>query len=616
MSLRIRWIAATLLCMTLACSSQQEQAQARAPEQEAATQAPPSEGKKLDALVESFFEEMLEMDPLLATSIGDHRYDDRFENTIGPEYRKRYLDLHARYLRDLRSIDPRELDDPELLTYEVFKHDREIAVRGAAIPDHLVPLNQVSSALDHFAQLGSGGGLQPFETVEDYERFLSRMEGFVAWMDQAMVNMRDGIKQGVVLPKVIVERILPMLESHVVANPRESIFYIPVLSFPAEMAEDQRLRLSGLYEAAIQGRLIPAYRRVRDFVRDEYMRHARDQVGLEAVPGGDRWYAFLVERHTTTTLKPEVIHQIGLNEVKRIHLELRDVQARAGFAGSMRDFFVHMSQDPGLVFQDGDSILDGYQRLRGEVHGKLGALFDIFPQGEYQIRAVDPSLQESAPAASYEPAPLDGSVPAILRVNTGGLASRPRWAMTSLFLHEAEPGHHLQIGIQEELAGLPRFRRFGAIPAFAEGWGLYAEGLGAELGLYDDPHQQFGALSADLWRAIRLVVDTGLHHGGWTADQALAYMVANAAVDETLGRAEVERYIAVPAEALAYKIGQLKISAMRTIAERKLGGAFDIKAFHREVLEDGALPIEVLQLKIDRWIKAREGARKVLESGR
>jgi uncharacterized protein (DUF885 family) len=350
---------------------------------------------------------------------------------------------------------------------------------------------------------------------------------------------------------------------------------------------------------------MPAYRALRRFVAEDYLPVSRDTVGMAALPDGERWYAYRAARSTSTDLTPEQIHQIGLDEVARLHGEMRKVQAELGIDGELSALFAHMKARPDAVFASEEELLTAYRDFRAVVDPLLPALFDIQPKADFEIRAVESFRAASASAASYQRPAQDGSRPGIFYVNTFDLSARPRAALESLYLHEAAPGHHFQLALQQELGELPAFRRFGSEIAFSEGWGLYAESLGKELGVYSDPLMYFGALDGELWRAIRLVVDTGIHAKGWTRQQVLDYMYANSPAEPTRAVSEAERFMAIPGQALAYKIGQLKIRELRTRAESTLGERFDVRAFHREVLRDGSLPLDVLEAKIERWIAAR-----------
>jgi uncharacterized protein (DUF885 family) len=564
-----------------------------------------SESQKLHELFDAYFEQHLELNPLLATSIGDPRYNDRFEVQISPEWRARAERAERDALAALATIDRSKLTGQDLLSYGVFKSARELAVEGFRFPRHLMPLNQFYSTPNEFAQMGSGKGIHPFKTVKDYDDFLKRLDGFVAWTDRATANMREGAAKGYTLPRVLAERTLPQLAAHVVATPEESIYYGPISNLPPTFAASDTERLTAAYRSAIVSKVVPTYRRLHDFMRDEYLPKCRTTVGLDALPDGAAWYAYNVRMVTTTDYTPAQIHDIGLAEVERIHGEIRDVMRRVGFKGDVKTFSEYMQKDPRFFYDDRDALIAGYVDIKRRVDPALPRLFERLPSADYEVRAVEPFREKSAAGGSYQAATEDGSRPGIFYANAYDLKARPKWAMEALSLHEGNPGHHFQISLQREQKDLPKFRRFSGYTAYSEGWGLYAESLGRELGMYEDPYQYFGMLEAELWRAIRLVVDTGLHSKGWTREQVLDYMEAMSSAAEARRVSEAERYIAIPGQALAYKIGQLKIRELRTRAEQRLDGAFDVRQFHTAVLGDGALPLDVLETKIDGWIDAR-----------
>lgn len=598
--------------LAAACSEQPAPQQAAAPTAEPAVAAKPadvatdqaeaSEAEKLATMFDDHFEANLKLNPLQATFIGDPRYNDRMENFLAADYRQRAGALDREYLQRAEAIDASKLGEQDQLSLKMFIQNRKDSIEGEKYPGHLIPINQFFNITNFFAQLGSGSSAQPFATVEDYENWLSRVDGFITVMDQAIDNMHDGIEAGVVQPKILMEKVLPQLDAHVVETAADSLFYGPVNNFPEDFSDEDKARFTEAYEAMITDKVVPAYTRMSTFLRDEYIPAARDTVGMYALPGGDEWYAFNVRQTTTTDLTPEQIHQIGLDEVDRIHNEMRQVMAEVGFEGDLTEFFAYTKEDPQFYYDERDELLQAYRDFRSTVDALTPKLFEVFPKSDYEVRAVEAFREQSSSAASYQRASPDGSRPGIFYVNTYDLSARPSWSVESLFLHEAAPGHHFQIAIQQELEGLPNFRRFGGYTAYIEGWGLYAESLGKELGVYTDPYQYFGALAAELWRAIRLVVDTGIHAKGWTRAQVLEYMYANAPVAEARAVSEAERFMAIPSQALAYKIGQLKIREMRDRAEAQLGDQFDVRKFHTEVLKYGALPLNIFEQTIDQWI--------------
>jgi uncharacterized protein (DUF885 family) len=417
--------------------------------------------------------------------------------------------------------------------------------------------------------------------------------------------MREGIRVGVVRPRAVIEKLPPQLAAHIVSVPDSSLFYQPIRNMPASFTPADRGRLTAAYKAAIRDQIVPGYRRLHAFVRDEYLPAARGTVGMFALPSGREWYADLVRTHTTTDLTPEEIHAIGLAEVARAHGEIATLKSQLGFSGTLSEFFRRLQTDTSLNFRTREEMLAAHRAAKARIDASTARLFDVRPKADYEIRPVEPFRERTAAGASYQAATPDGSRPGIMYLNTYEPRTRPRYEIENVLLHEGSPGHHFQSSIQRELEHLPRIRRFSTFTAYSEGWGLYSETLGKELGLYTDPYEYYGALSWDLWRAIRLVLDTGIHAKGWTREQAIAYALTNSSQSETNATIEVERFIATPGQALSYKIGQLKITELRRRAEAALGQRFDIKAFHREILEAGRLPLDVLEAKVDRWIAAQ-----------
>jgi uncharacterized protein (DUF885 family) len=590
-----------------ACASGPAPTAAVDPTVEPASAPAATESRRLHAIFDEYFEQTLQLNPILATSIGDPRYNDRFVVDIAPEVIEQQRKLERDSLARVRSIDRAKLPAQDQLSYDIFVSARELDVEGFRFPEELIPLNQFYSTPNLFAQLGSGNGLQPFKTVEDYDGFLRRLDGFVRWADQAIVNMRLGIDRGYTLPQVLVERTLPQLQAHVVAKAEDSLYWGPIKNLPDDFAPADRERLTAAYRSAIDTKVVPTYRKLHDFMRQEYLPKARTTHGMDALPDGKAWYAYNVKRITTTNYTPAQIHQIGLDEVRRIHVAMDSVMRQVGFKGSRNEFFEHLRTDPKFFWTKREDLVAGYERIKNEVRPQLPKLFEILPKADYEVRAVEPFREKSASGGQYQAASEDGSRPGIFYANAYDLRARPKWAMEALSLHEGSPGHHFQISIQREQKDLPRFRRFGGYTAYIEGWGLYAESepVGRALGRYTDPYQYFGQLEAELWRAIRLVVDTGLHTKGWTRERVLEYMEANSSAAEARRVSETERYMAIPGQALAYKIGQIKISELRARAEQTLGPKFDVRRFHTAVLGDGALPLDVLEDKIDRWIASQ-----------
>ena len=594
MNLRAATLVAGMLLIT-ACGNKEEPAELAGADASVA----------LHALFDEHFERSLEMNPLRATSIGDDRYNDRLANVNGPEYRAGIQAMNEEFLERLLEIDRDQLGYQDQLSYDIFRINREQSLEGVRFPSHLQPENQFRSPMSAFVRLGSGASDHPFETVKDYDDFLSRADDFAVNVDQNIANMQEGMRQGIVQPRILMEKLVPQLESQIVDDVTQSAFYKPVASMPEDFSDEDRERLRRAYEDKIGNTIIPAFERLNNFLGDDYNSAARETVGLSALPDGAAWYDYMVRVRTTTDMSAEEIHQVGLDEVARIHVEMHKVMEEVGFEGDLDEFFEYVITDTQFLYDEPEQMIQGYRDMADHINELATNLFEIFPKTDFEVRRVEPFREKTSSKGSYQAGNPDGSRPGVFYANAYDLSARPTWAMESLYLHEAIPGHHFQIMIQRENEDLPDFRRFGGFTAFSEGWGLYAESLGKEIGVYTDPYQYFGGLNAELWRSIRLVVDTGIHAKGWTRQQVLDFMYANSAVAEARAVSEAERFMAIPGQALAYKVGQLKIREIRDKAEQRLGDRFDVKAFHTEVLRDGAMPLSMLEAKIDRWVESQ-----------
>jgi len=605
------WLSSIVTALA-ACSGGATSAPAVAPAPPTAVVSPAAplatSAQQLTALYAEYWEENLKLNPLEATEIGDPRYNDQLPNFLSAEHRERERAFRRGYLERARAIGPDGLSGQDRLSYDVFVREQALELEGFDLPEHLVPLNQFYNVANWFAMLGSGKGSQPFKTVADYDAWLRRARLIPAIFDQAIANMREGMAKGIVQPRILMQKVLPQLDQHIVKRAADSTLWGPITAMPAAFPDADKQRLTAEYTALLEGTLVPTYRKLRTFIADEYLPKCRATVGLHALPGGDAWYAYRVRESTTTDLTPEQIHQIGLDEIARIHGEMKQVMTQVGFKGTLKAYFASLKKNPAMYFKTEDDLLVAYRGFRRTVEPLLPRLFEVKPKADFEIRPVEAFRAASSSSGQYESPSEDGSRLGIFYVNTYDLKARPRWALESLYLHEATPGHHFQIALQRELEQLPRFRRFSGVTAYTEGWGLYSESLGKELGVYTEPATYFGALDAQLWRAIRLVADTGIHAKGWTRAQVLDFMYANSPVEPTRAISEAERFMAIPGQALAYKIGQLKIRELRTRAEQALGPRFDVRAFHTEVLKDGSVPLSVLESKIDRWIRERQSA--------
>jgi uncharacterized protein (DUF885 family) len=561
-----------------------------------------SESRKLHELFESYFEVYLTLFPTFATEVGDHRYDNQLEIAISEEHIGAQRRLFQHTLSRIAEIKLDEIDPKDRLYVEVFTRNLRLAIAGQRFKQHLQPVRQLASLVVEFPLLGSGSGIHPFKTVADYDNFLKRVEGFQLWVDTAIANLKRGVDLGIVQPHPVIERTLPQLEAMIVDDVKASNFYQPILRMPEYFSAAERARLTRAFTEAIEQRIIPTYRLLLAFVKNDYLRKTRDTTALSALPDGNAWYEHLVKAQTTTDLTSEEIFQLGMEEIARIRKEMEQARERHGFAGSLKEFSDYLTAKAPAGYNNRADLIEGYEAMRTTVTPALAKLFGRIPRAPFEIRAIEQFRERAAPSQYWSAAP-DGSRPGIFYVNAARIENSPRRASEPLFLHEALPGHHFQLSLQQEREDLPRFQRFADYTAFVEGWALYAESLGADLGLYKEPSQHFSRLNSELFRAARLVVDVGLHRKNWSREQAIKFLMDTTMSGESGASSEIDRYIAVPAQALGYKIGQLKISAIRAKAETALGSRFDIRAFHDELLKDGALPLDLLEAKMNRWIE-------------
>ncbi|AEL06510.1 DUF885 domain-containing protein [Xanthomonas campestris] len=566
-----------------------------------------SKAQQLMLLYDQYWDASLKLNPLQATFQGESRYNDQLPNFLSPAFRQQSHDFTTLWLAKVEAIGPDGLSGQDLLSYQIFVRDARSALAAEQFPSWMLPINQFYNIASIAVVMGSGTGAQPFNTVKDYDNWSRRALGIPDLFDQAITNMRAGMQAGVVQPKALMEKVLPQLDAIIARSAEESLFWGPIRNLPADMPEADKQRITAEYKRMIEFRIMPAYRALRGFIATEYLPACRDTAGLAALPNGAAWYAYDVRQSTTSDLNPAQIHQTGLDEVARLQGEIQNVAKQVKFRGNLPKFYKFMQTDKRFVFRSESELLDAYRGLQSRVQAAVPRLFATQGIPALDVRPVEPQRAQAAASGSYmRPNPHDNT-PGIFYVNTSNLPARPRWEGESLFLHEGVPGHHYQLGLQQQLTDLPKFRRFGGETAFIEGWGLYAESLGRELGLYQDPYNYYGYLQNALLRSIRLVVDTGLHSQGWTRAQAIDYMLQNSAVTREDAEAEVDRYLAIPGQALAYKVGEMKISQLREQAQRELGPRFDVRAFHTEVLKDGSVPLEILQDKVQRWIATQKG---------
>lgn len=561
---------------------------------------------QLDKLYAEYWEEVLKMNPIQATFQGDPRYNDLLPDMYSKAFRDESRAFTQRWLGRVEAIGSDGLSGQDLISYEIFVSEAKDSLFAEKFPGWMLPVNQMGSIVTYAAMLGSGTGAQPFKTVKDYDNWLARGNRFPALVDSAIDNMREGMKAGVVQPRALMVKVGPQIDAILKPKAEDTLFWGPIKSMPADFSAADKARLTDAYRAMIGQQMLPSFKKLRDFIANEYLPATRDTVGMDKLPNGAEWYAFNVRQSTTTDLTPAQIHQIGLEEVARIHGEMREVMKEVGFKGSLQDFFQFMRSDARFKFKTEEDLLNFHRNLEKKIMARVPEQFSLLPKAPFEVRATEAYRAKSAAGGEYQSPSEDGSRPGIFYANTYDLPSRRSWDAENLFLHEAIPGHHFQIALQQELKGIPAFRRFGGQTAYIEGWGLYAESLGKALGVYESPYDYFGRLQNELWRAIRLVTDTGLHSKGWSREQVIKYMLDNSAESETQATAEAERYIAWPSQATAYKIGELKIQELKKRAQAQLGDKFDPREFHAEVLKDGSLPLSVLEAKIDRWIAAKK----------
>jgi len=575
-----------------------------APGRAATTVVPKTASAPLAALFDAYWDEQAKLFPLGATAEGDNRYNDQLPNNQTRAFRQQEQQFYQRYLTQLNNIERGKLSANDALNYEVFRYELETSLAGFKQITWMLPFDQTSGLPQSMAQFGSGSGAQPFKTTKDYDNWLSRVHSFTAWTDSAIGNFRQGMARGVVLPKALVVKMIPQLEALAAADPTKSVFYGPITKLPDTLPAADKERLTTAYQRAISTELVPAYQKLAAFLKTEYLPKARATTGFGDLPGGPEAYRYAVKYATTTGQTPEQIYQTGLSEVKRLRTEMERVKQQVGFQGDLPAFFAYMKNDPKFrPYKTPQEVLAGFEAIHQRMEPNLKKLFGRVPKTPFEVRQTEAYRAASASAQYFAGSP-DGTRPGIFYVP---ILDATQYNVTALppmedvFLHEAIPGHHYQISLQNENTSLPKFRRFGGYSAFSEGWALYCESLGKELGLYTDPYQYVGSLGGEMHRAIRLVVDVGMHARGMTREQAIQYMLDNEVISEQLATAEIERYMAHPGQALSYKTGQLKIQELRARYEKQLGKKFDLRAFHDELLAGGSMPLAILEKHMDAW---------------
>ncbi len=561
-----------------------------------------NEAGRLRALFALQWRYTMAENPETATYTGYPEFNDRWSDLAVEALGRRRAEL-VRTRRALDSVDATQLDEEHALYRDLFDRYLTLDEEGARFPEEYLLLNQMQGPQQGIAQTLA---LMPATTGRQVEDVLSRLDRVPAHVRQTLVLLREGLSRGITPPRVVLRDVPAQVLSLMPVDPAKSPFVQPLETLPATASAGQKAAWRARALASVTNGVYPAFRELHRFLVEEYLPGARTNLACSELPEGKEWYRHRVRRSTTTTLTPDEIHEIGLSEVRRIRAEMEGVKAETGFSGDMDAFFAHLRTEPTFYHETGTALLAGYRDISKRIDGALPRLFGKLPRLPYGVMPIPSYAERSQTTAYYQPGSLGAGRPGNFYANTYNLRMRPKWEMEALTLHEAVPGHHLQIALAQEREGAPEFQRHAETTAFVEGWALYGESLGKDLGLYQDPYSRFGQLTYEMWRAVRLVLDTGIHWKGWSRDQALAFFRDNAGKTEHDITVEVDRYIVWPGQALAYKIGQLKIRELRTQAERELGSEFDVRRFHDELLSRGALPLDVMQERMGRWMKAEK----------
>ena len=553
---------------------------------------------------ENYYQESLKLYPLQATSQGDLRYNDFLPNDLSDEFRKKEKEFYTFYKSQLNNFPDHTLNENDLLSKKVLLWECDLSLKRLTFNEQYTPINQMWTLQLTIGQYAAGLSAQPFKTVKDYNNWLKRIDDYLIWLETAEERMRQGIKNEIVLPKSLIKKVIPQLKTILNPDLNQNLFFSPARQFPEEFSENDKSILIEKYTEMVLNKIIPAYKKLSDFMSDQYLDAGRSSSGISAFEDGSDYYNYSIKLYTTTELTADEIHNIGLKEVAKISSEMEKIKTKVGFNGDLKSFFNHVRElDELIPFNEPQEVIDNFNKIHEKMTPQVNNLFGLQPKTPFEVRRTE-SFREASASAEYNPGSLDGTRPGIFYVPIPNIKEYNYFSDEDLFLHEAIPGHHYQISLQQENTSLPSFRKSLWYSSYGEGWALYSESLGEELGLYDDPYQYFGMLSAEMHRAIRLVVDTGLHTKGWSREKAIQYSLDNEAESEAGITSEIERYMANPGQALSYKIGQLKIRELRSNAEQKLGDKFDIKMFHEKVLESGCIPLQLLEEKINKWVSS------------
>ena len=592
----ITWFVLSMLIFLVACQKDKP---------ETIIKNPAEIRTQFTKLLDDYYEGAMALDPLAATSKGDARFNAEFPNYLSKAYKDSSIVFYKRFKAKAEQVENKYLSAIDSVSRAVLLWDCNINLQRLNFRGELFPIDQMWSRNLKMGQFASGTSAQPFKTVEDYENWLKRLDGFVIWLETAEQRMKEGERIRYVLPSSLIIKVVPQLKAMATENIDQHLFYAPVKQFPKSFSQEDQERLTEAYRNMLKERLIPAFMSLHDYVSTAYLQAGRNSSGIDAIPNGQQFYQFAIKKYTTTNLTPKEIHQIGLDEVARILSEMEKVKKEVGFEGDLMSFFDDVRENKKLMpFSTPEQVLANFDKIHNRMKPRLKELFSAAPKTKFIVKRTE-VFREASASAEYNLGSLKDNRPGTFYVPIPDVTKYNTYSDESLFLHEAIPGHHYQIALTQENDSLPKFRKTLWYSAYGEGWALYAESLGKELGLYEDPYQYFGTLSAEMHRAIRLVVDTGLHAMGWTREQAIQYSLENEAESEASITSEIERYMANPAQALSYKIGQLKILELRNRAEKALGANFDIKEFHQNVLETGCIPLAILEEQIDAWITSK-----------
>jgi uncharacterized protein (DUF885 family) len=558
--------------------------------------------KELAALLDKYYNERLSLFPLEATTNGDNRFNDKLYADFTDSYRIKLKEFYGRYATYITKFERDKLNKNDQISYDVFKREMEMCVEGLKFKQNRIPTNQFEGLTLLLGQMGSGDGIQPFKTVTDYDNWLQRMKAFSVWTDSAIVYFKKGIAENYVLPKSLVVKMVPQMNAMVVDDATKSLFYNPINKIPKDFSDADKKRLTEAYTTVIKENIISSYKKLGNFLQNEYLAKARNSSGIDSVPNGKAYYNYLIRYWTTTDRSSEEIYATGLSEVKRIRNIMENIKSDVQFKGDLKAFFEFMKTDKRFMpYKTPEEVLAAFHAIQTKMEPNLKTMFGKVPKTKFEIRQTE-AFRAASASAEYNQGSPDGSRPGIFYVPIlDATKFNTTSGMESLFLHEAIPGHHYQCSLQMENESLPKFRRFLWYGAYGEGWALYCESLGKELGLYTDPYQYMGALGDEIHRAIRLVVDVALHTKQMSREDAIKYMMENEAISEEGATAEIERYMAIPAQALSYKIGALKIKELRAKYAAQLGTQFKLSAFHDQFLKDGCLPLDVAEKKMDAW---------------